>query len=165
MSNYEGALSRLATRFGGDVAEAIADEHARWALYEQALDDRSLDATVVRALHDDPDSSLVSATVVRALELVPACERPAWFEVLPHKDLLEFAEVRAADLDSLQQLQTDPDADPVDIGSWTLWLQRRAAENAASPIVLGVLAIDGSTRRIRHDARERLRLLKRAQDS
>lgn len=158
MPSFVDAIRDLAAAVGGGAAQAVSDEHARWEIYQRALVERLHDAMTLRALREDPDPVLVSATVVRALEVVPADDQAEWLDVLSPGPDRDFAERRAAEMELLRHLMhttVDFDIDAADVRSWSNWLQRQAVEQVSSQRVLDLLATDGNTKRIRSRARER----------
>ncbi|MFI6680467.1 hypothetical protein [Kribbella sp. NPDC050470] len=153
------AIEWLSDRAGRDAREVLADEHVRWQLYKESLRDAGGRAVVLRALEDDDNSPLVSATVVRAIELVPEKERAAWVEVVPAGRQRDFAARRAIEVGILERLVADDDTKlgGDDTRHWSQWLQLRVAEDANSAEVLRGLAGSGATKRIRNLAGQRLK--------
>jgi hypothetical protein len=136
----------------------IHDGHARWAAYQTALGNADRHPDVLIALRDDPDRPLVSAVVVLALEMASAEARPSWVAVLPEGPERDFAHSRAHELGLLETFSSDART-PIDAATaetWSPWLQRRLAREAAGANVLSILAESGSTKRIRSDALRRL---------
>lgn len=152
------AIASLAELVGVDAPEAMADEHARWALYQQALDERALRNQVLTVLHDDPEPTLVSAVVLRALGLVTAADRGDWLEVLPLGPQHDYAQRRSIELEVLERLAGDVDShvDSASVRTWSDWLQLRMSERAIGRQMLVLLSEEGNTKRIRNRARERL---------
>ena len=159
--SFDEAVTRLATLAEIDPGQAIVDEHSRWGLYRNALADADQRAALLQVLRVDPNRPLVSAVVIRALELVSADERTVWLDVLPPGPQRDYAQRRAVELGLLEGLLEDADSqvEEADARAWSPWLQVRLAEAAAGREVLAVLAEVGDTKRIRDQARQRLRVL------
>lgn len=159
--SFDEAVVSLAKLADVDPEQAIVDEHARWDLYRTALAVADQRVAVLAVLPVDPNPPLVSAAVLRALELVSVDEREAWLGVLPPGPQHAYAQRRAVELGVLQGLVDDIDAqvDEDDARSWSQWLQVRLAGGAVSRKVLVVLSEVGDTKRIRNQARQRLRAL------
>ncbi|MFJ4106548.1 hypothetical protein [Oerskovia enterophila] len=151
-------LSRLVRdlAFSGD----LADEHARWALYDQALG-RGLHDLVAAAVAEDDDQVMASGVVVAALERVPSVDRARWVALTSDWAVADFVARRAAELEILESVSgvvpaSDEGlrraAEGLDVDAWSDWLQLRAASSATRADVLDALAASGRTRRIRHVA-------------
>ena len=151
-------LSRLARdlAFSGD----LADEHVRWALYNQALG-RGLHDLVAAAVAEDDDQVMASGVVVAALERVPSVDRERWVALTSEWTVADFVARRAAELEILESVSgvvpaSDEGlrraAEELDVDAWSDWLQLRAASSARRAEVLDALAASGRTRRIRHVA-------------
>lgn len=159
-------LEGLASGFG--IAGDLADEHVRWAVYQEALRRGELDA-LQEALAEDPDHVMSSGAVVAALEQVPAAARERWVTITRTWSNAEFVARRADELRILEALGVDGpgplvagEGSPDDGGAsavdgWSDWLQLRAANPSTRPETLGLLAEHGRTRRIRNLAAEALR--------
>ncbi|MBE7701766.1 hypothetical protein H9623_15845 [Oerskovia sp. Sa1BUA8] len=151
-------LRRLARdlAFSGD----LADEHARWALYQKALQHGALEP-LFRAVADDSDHVMAGGAVVVALELVPPVERARWVGLTSDWTVANFVARRAAELAILESVSGAVAAsggelrslgDGLDVECWSDWLQLRAASSATRADVLDALAGGGRTRRIRYAA-------------
>lgn len=159
-------LDELVRLVGSDadtsLQSALTDEHARWRLYKEALCQDRGRALVLEALQFDEE--LAPPTAVLALELVDPAERFAWLEVVPQGRSRDFAERRAIELGVLERLTSGSDVefDSSELANWSQWLQLRLAEAATAPVLLDGLASEGTTRRVRGTARERLHRLSKA---
>ncbi|KRC37428.1 hypothetical protein ASE27_05525 [Oerskovia sp. Root918] len=151
-------LSRLVRdlAFSGD----LADEHARWALYDQAFG-QGLHDLVAAAVAEEDDRVMASGVVVAALERVPSADRARWVALTSDWAVADFVARRAAELEILESVSgavpapgdwLRPEAEGLGLDGWSDWLQLRAASSATRADVLGVLAASGRTRRIRHVA-------------
>ncbi|MBD7982544.1 hypothetical protein [Oerskovia merdavium] len=151
-------LSRLARElaFSGD----LADEHVRWALYDQALG-RGLHDLVAAAVAEDDDQVMASGVVVAALERVPSVDRERWVALTSEWTVADFVARRAAELEILESVSGAVAAvgdglrradEGLGVDGWSDWLQLRAASSATRADVLDALAGGGRTRRIRHVA-------------
>lgn len=157
---FDDAVGRLAVLAGADPQRAIADEHERWRLYEESLRHVNRRAAVLEAVRHDGNSRLVSAVVIRALELVPDDQRSSWVEVVPAGNQRDFAAGRARELGLVEELAREPGSHvrEADLRGWSPWLQLRLSGQVTDTDVLALLAEHGATRRIRTLARRRLGL-------
>lgn len=85
--------------FSGD----LGDEHARWALYQEALRQGALDLLLL-AVAEDPDHMMASGAVVGALEQVHPGERGRWVSVTTDWSTADFVARRAGELDVLESV-------------------------------------------------------------
>lgn len=153
---FDSLIRDIARCVGGDPKGAVSNEHARWHVYEVALERRDCRPSVLKALEHEANLPLASATVVRALGLVDDCHRREWISVLPPGRERQFAENRAHDLRVLERLVDGELAESeIDVAQWSTWLQRRAAERIDDVAVLRALADCGTTKRVRTTARMR----------
>jgi hypothetical protein len=148
-----------------DVAGDLADEHVRWAIYQAALRHEAYDA-LRDVLAHEPDHVMGSGAVVAALEQVPRADRSGWVAVARGWTTADFVSRRADELRIAEDVRQDgpvadrdssDDVGTAEIGSWSDWLQRRAANPSTRADVLGLLAEHGRTRRVRNRAAEALR--------
>lgn len=117
------------------------------------------------ALAGDENSPLVSAVVVKAIELVGAEKRAAWVDVLPAGRGRDYAEKRCVELEVLQRLLADDAANvnASEVQAWSLWLQLRLAEGVSNRHALAALTQSGASKRIRHLERQRARTIQGSQ--
>ena len=71
----------------------------------------------------------------------------------------DFLQLRISEWELLQQSAEHPGECAPEIRHASHWLQRKLADESASPAVLQALAEDGGTRKIRNIARDRTRRL------
>ena len=158
MGAFDEAVGRLADLAGADPQFAIADEQERWRLYEESLHHVSRRVLVLEAVRHDANGLLVSAVVVRALELVPDDQRSRWVEIVPDGKQRDFAARRARELGLVEQLagESGKQVRESDVRAWSPWLQLRVAGQVTNTAVLALLTEHGATRRIRNLAQHRL---------
>lgn len=163
--SFEDAVRRLAIEMGADPDPPVVDEHARWRLYDEALVDARRHAAVLSALAGDENSPLVSAVVVKAIELVGAEKRATWVDVLPAGRGRDYVQKRCVELEVLQRLLADDAANvnASEVQAWSLWLQLRLAEGVSNRHALAALTESGASKRIRHLARQRARTIQGSQ--
>lgn len=143
----------------GLAADDLSDEHARWRVYERALDalpDRGL---LKRAVAVESDKVLAEAVVLRMVEQVADDEQDRWIELLP-SDRRSYSRQRAHEVRVLrharsQQLTTEQLA--TDLVNWSDWLQRRVVSELADRAAVELMAERGRTKRVRNAARERVK--------
>lgn len=148
----------VTTADAGHEAGACPDGY-RAHVYYDAIDRPEAHEVLWAALCAETDRGLVGEVVVGALERVPPSDAARWLGLIdPSSSRYEYAVRRAAELAVLEAVTTRgarPALSPV--SEWSDWLQRRAAEQAASEDVMRALAESGRTRRVRAVAVERLR--------
>lgn len=154
-NNLEDRLAEMRAQFGGETA-ATDDEHARWVLYQKAMASPGGWSLLQRALETEPDPAVALSVVLHMLERLPARERESWVRALRSADKREYAQRRAEELQILESILHGRELDSVD---WSVWLQRKLAEQASDVGILERLAQHGETKRVRRMAAERLRCL------
>lgn len=147
-----------------EAGQPPGDEHQRFARYQEDLaqvreeDELDLLATVLR----DPDQGMAQSVVAgyfdrRAAGLLADVGFPGWARgVAQVIEEREFLAGRLRDWTLLRSVALDDAWTAEEITFASDWFQRRAAEKASSPVVLGLLASSGRTRRIRNAASRRL---------
>ncbi len=138
-------LRELADRMGADPSGLSAD-HARWAVYSDALRDAELHPLVLEAVLAEADGALAASVVTAALEAVAPADRPTWVAALPVGERA-YATRRSAELGVLDRV-LDGVAAPDEVASLpdrTPWLQLRVAGTARDPAVLDLLESQGTT--------------------
>ena len=157
-------LAALSSRGLVDLSVDLADERERFRVCKIALAQGDLVAELIAAVGEEQDLALQSAVFAELLEVVPAGERRRVLAVAPES---AFLERRASELDVADVLQGKPELSAEDeaaVRSGSDWLQRRLVERALHRSVLGFLAREGSTQRIRAAASERARHLASADE-
>ncbi len=141
----------------------LSNGHARWDVYRRMMDSPVEWGRLLEIVGEEPDPSIAAAVVVAMLERVPAAERILWVDRTSAKN--SFAVLRMREIGVLESVSGDQGKEyPLaldQLSEWSDWLQRRAAEESTSPGVLEQLSQSGRTKRIRHLATERLRVLRR----
>ncbi len=162
----EDELTWLAALSGHDPAEvraSISDEHTRYDLYHRALKASSPEAErqIAGMILRDPDPGMAQAALVDHVDRL-AAELDA---LRPFRERVGHIRAAAAGFDFLQRRISEwellkrsaehPEDCAPEILQASHWLQRRLADESASPAVLQALAEDGRTRKIRNIARDR----------
>ncbi|MFF5716311.1 hypothetical protein [Streptomyces buecherae] len=158
-----------------DVADAVADEHVRSAVYQRVVSvaaaapsrerDRALVATILR----DPREMTSKTAVVALVDGVAMrASGPAEFRrwaagVLPEVDRLateayrEFIRRRVHDWLFHLAVRDGHVPTAAELAQVTDWMQRLIAEESTSPAVLALLAESGHRRKTRNAAMNRSR--------
>ncbi|MBL0885432.1 hypothetical protein [Myceligenerans indicum] len=159
MTEFTEAINRLAQNVDAD--KALEDEHARWRLYEAAARSAQKMPIIYQALRFEGNELLLSATVIHILPLVVDDERADWVDLLPQGRSRDYAARRATELHILEARTAvdSPVASREEINNWSQWLQLRIAERSENTDLLSELSEVGTTKRIRHEARQRVRSL------
>jgi hypothetical protein len=148
-------VRRLAAHLGSETGD-LSSGHERWGVYQHAVDTPETWPDLLAALKSEPDQPVASAVVVQLLERVPSEMRGGVVGVLTEGKSRDFAEARSRELGILESLAARRSgADPAQLGSWSTWLQLRAASEATDEAVLAELARSGRTRRVRSVASRR----------
>ncbi|MFE6286586.1 hypothetical protein [Streptomyces sp. NPDC057877] len=154
----------VARRTGNGTVDP-SDGHARWEVYRRAMDSPDEWDALLEIVGREPDPSIAMSVVLRMLERVPEAERTAWAERVPLEEKRSSALLRVRELRILEAARGAAAAERApasdEVPEWSDWLQRRAAEESVSPEVLELLSQSGRTRRVRHVAAQRLRVLRR----
>lgn len=158
MSSFEPAAHLMREL---DLEVDLADEHARWVVFQAALERGHGDPAwglLEQALKAEPDQVMATSAVLRVLELVDSDEHARWLDTLASGNR-SYAEARSSDIRTLTRATSEPflGPDELDVDGWTDWLQLRAARQSPDPTLLQLLASAGRTKRIRQTAGERLR--------
>lgn len=141
----------------------LRDEHERWALYVVAIERGVGAARLFDLLPLEPDLAMAFSAVVKMVERSAPEERRAWLTRIP-EDAREYARGRVAELETVDALRSgDFPADRVagSLDGWSNWLQLRVTEYVEDAAVLEIMATRGSTKRVRRQAAEGLRALRR----
>jgi hypothetical protein len=157
---FESMANRAGVR-----SENIDSGHARWAVYVRAMDNPDEWHVLLDLVAQEPDKSLASAVVVRILELLPGSLRIDFVRALPSGKLRDYAMTRSSELSIFEKILTGVeqrliDSD-LDIRNWSTWLQLRSATSIRNESILDALMKAGSTKRVRHEAKERLHALRK----
>ncbi|RYV49361.1 hypothetical protein [Pengzhenrongella frigida] len=153
------ALDRLAgaVQMKGDAG----DEHWRWSVYRAVFERAELREQLLDAALEEEDPALSVGVAFEMLEREPGSAAATWVGVAPTNDR-DRVLARARDVATLRDHQTsDARASAEEVGRWSDWLQRRAAESTSSIAVQEALESDGRTRRIRGGAKNRLQASQR----
>lgn len=153
------SIERVVGRLGGHVGD-LSDGHERWRIYRLAVDLPEAWADLLDAARHEADPAITSAVVVQLLEVVPPEMRPAVVDVLGKGEGHDFAATRSKELGIMDELLADRyDAKiaHAEVGSWSTWLQLRAASQVANGEILAELSKSGRTKRVRYVASRRMR--------
>lgn len=147
----------LRIHLGAADDDDLDDEHVRYDLYVNSLDTAGWQ-TVAGLLWHEPDKAVAEAAFVQIVHRASADQRPAVVEsaeiALPQSS---YTARRASELDMVEAFESDPVGfEMSDLLTATLWVQLRVAERTGSQDVLQVLSKDGSSKRVRRLAVERL---------
>ncbi|TFV33510.1 hypothetical protein E4K10_35565 [Streptomyces sp. T1317-0309] len=159
-ADLEAVLAVLAGRLGADPGDP-SDEHDRWAVYREALDDPAICRICSTSWPSSPSTASPSASSCTYRQSPPS-ERPSWIDRLGTDRSRAYATRRAREVavlqgDSVTALLDDPSVQD----SWSDWLQLGLADSSDEPAVLHRLATEGRTKRVRRLASERIRTIER----
>lgn len=155
MNSEPDYLEALA-QFAGMPEADLADEHVRWQAYSRVLPLLAARDSLRVALSVEPVRSLASAVVVEMFGHLSPGDRAAWVDLLPPESRAVPAQ-RMAELEIIDRYQTRPhETTATDVTAWSDWLQRQIVSTTFAPAVLGELAAEGRTKRIRAIAARRL---------
>jgi hypothetical protein len=116
---------------------------------------------LLAAIASEPEEPVAAAAAVELPEHVPPETRDAVVGVAPEGKGRNFAALRSRELgilDSLCDGRHDVGSLHEDLGSWSNWLQLRAAGKVTDERILAELARSGRAKRVRRTASGRLRL-------
>lgn len=159
---YRELCARLGERL---VHEERASEHghAPWDAYRLAMDEPSLHRLLLDALRGEPDQVMALGPVLAVVEGDDAALARSALDVLaPGSREQLLAEQRAHDVAVVRAAAAGDagSAEPAD--TWSPWAQGRASGTATDLRVLDVLTANGISRRVRGQARDRARRVRRA---
>ncbi|MFE9749401.1 hypothetical protein ACFYOT_31195 [Saccharothrix saharensis] len=156
-----------------DLAEAVEDEHARWAAYRKIVAvvagsrSREHDRAVVAAFVRDPVELVGKSAVVELVDRVAARSTdPTTFHrwadaLLPEVDRLPteaqraFVHRRVRDWEVYLSIKAGRIPTAGELTGLTDWMQRLLAAESTSRPVLTVLAATGNTKKVRNLAGHR----------
>jgi hypothetical protein len=145
-------LRQLAKAVGaGDMD--VDDEHARWQVYWDAAPREDLRALLKEIT--GAGEKLSRQVVVEVLKYVDEAEGRTWVDLLPPGEDRDFTERRLREWALIREAVERPRGITDELPNLTPWCQRRLIEQATSDLVLGDIAGSGSSKRIRHAAREK----------
>jgi hypothetical protein len=145
-------LGRLAKAVGAGDTD-VDDEHARWQVYWNAAPNEDLRVLLKELVGEGEELS--RQVVVEVLKYVDEIEGRAWVGLLPHGEDRDFAERRLREWALIRESVERPRRIADELPNLTPWCQRRLIDRATSDLVLGDIADGGSSKRIRHAAREK----------
>ncbi|MFD7022413.1 hypothetical protein [Promicromonospora sukumoe] len=160
LTSHGAAVFADIARAVGAHCAVVEDEHARWFVYWKAAPEAGLRALLLEVVAEG--EQLQRPVVTEVLKYVDDVEGARWVDLLAGEDR-EFAERRRREWALIRELETRPRTLAGEIAALSPWCQRRLIERIADDVVLRDLAEHGVSRKIRHMARERMRLLRRAQ--
>ncbi|WP_024935738.1 hypothetical protein [Actinomadura welshii] len=153
-----------------DIGEAAEDEHVRLDAYRKviaviAASGRRFDDRAVAAILRDPVATVSKTAIVElvdtvAMETADADEFQQWaagLALLGNDGHDRFVRRRPNDWAVYLAIRGDRTPETGLLMSVTAWMQRIIAEESTAPSVLGFLAENGRTRKIRNIARHRAR--------
>lgn len=160
LTSQGAAVFADVARLVGEHGVDVEDEHARWFVYWKTAPEASLRALLLEVVAEG--EQLQRPVVTEVLKYVDDVEGERWVGLLAGEDR-QFAERRRREWALIRELETRPRTLAGEIAALSPWCQRRLIERISDDVVLRDLAEQGASRKIRHAARERLRLLRRAQ--
>ncbi|MBM7820325.1 hypothetical protein JOE63_002802 [Cellulosimicrobium cellulans] len=131
----------------------LDDEHSRWAVYAGAVRREDLRPLLKEAVVEGDEMARV--VVVDVLQHVDLTEGRSWVDGLGASPGRAFAEQRLREWALIRDLVVRPRSIVDDLPDLTLWCQRQLVENVTADVVLDDLAERGTSRKVRHAARER----------
>jgi hypothetical protein len=137
----------------GETDVDLDDEHSRWAVYAAAVPREDLRPLLREAVVEGDEMAKV--VVVDVLEHVDAEEGRAWVDGLGASAGRSFAEGRLREWSLIRELVARPRSIVDDLPDLTLWCQRQLVDRVPVDVVLDDLAEHGTSRKVRHAARER----------
>lgn len=135
----------------GDID--VDDEHARWWVYRDAAPRDDLRALLKEVT--GAGEKLSRQVVVEVLKYVDETEGRTWVDLLPPGENRDFAERCLREWALIRAAVECPRGIADELPNLTPWCQRRLIERTTSGRVLGDIAGGGSSKRIRHAAREK----------
>ncbi|MBO0608904.1 hypothetical protein [Myceligenerans salitolerans] len=147
-------FEQIAHAVGAHIAD-VHDEHERWQVYWTAISHEDLRPLIREAISEGEDR--VRQIVVETLKYVDEAEGRTWVDLIQSDHDRAFAEQRLREWALIREIADRPRKIAIELPELTLWCQRRIIEHATSDLVLSDVAESGSSKRIRHAAREKLR--------
>ena len=153
LTEHGEALLRQITETVGAGDVDVDDEHDRWRVYWDAVPHEDLRVLLKEIAGEGEELS--RQIVVEALKYVDETEGRTWVDLLPQGQGRDFAEHRLREWALIREVVERPRRVTGDLPDLTPWCQRRLIERATSNLVLSDLAEHGSSKRIRHAAKEK----------
>lgn len=145
-------LRQIAGAVGVDDVDAH-DEHTCWRVYRDAAPREDLRMLLKEVLGEG--EQLARQVVVEVLGYVDQVEGRTWVDLLPHGQGRDFAERRLREWALIREVVDRPRRIADDLPGLTPWCQCGLVERTTSDLVLTDLGERGSSKRIRHAAREK----------
>lgn len=146
-------LFRLLAQGVGGTDVDWDDEHGRWAVYADVVPREDLRPLLKEAVVEGDEMARV--VVVNVLQHVDIAEGRTWVDHLEASAGRAFAERRLREWALIRDLVARPRSIVDDLPDLTLWCQRQLVEHVTADVVLDDLAEHGTSRKVRHAARER----------
>ncbi|WP_069387461.1 hypothetical protein [Cellulosimicrobium cellulans] len=151
------------------LGERLVDEertsehgHAHWDAYRLAMEDPSLHRLLLDVLRGEPDQVMALSPVLAVVDGDdPALARSALDVLVPGSKEQRLAEQRAHDVAVVRAAAAGDAGSEEPADTWSPWAQGRASSTATDLRVLDRLTADGFSRRVRVQARDRARRLRR----
>ncbi|MFE6235210.1 hypothetical protein [Cellulosimicrobium sp. NPDC057862] len=137
----------------GTNAIDLDDEHSRWEVYASAVPLADLRPLLKEAVVEGDEMARV--VVVDVLQHVDVTEGQSWVDGLGTSPGRAFAERRLREWALIRDLVARPRPIVDDLPDLTLWCQRQLVDRVPADVVLDDLAEHGTSRKVRHAARER----------
>lgn len=137
----------------GETQVDLDDEHGRWAVYADTVTREDLRPLLKEAVTEGDE--MAGVVVVEVLQHVDTTEGRAWVDALGVSARRAFAERRLREWALIRDLVVRPRSIVGDLPDLTLWCQRQLVERVPADVVLDDLAEHGTSRKVRHVARER----------
>ncbi|MCG2799637.1 MAG: hypothetical protein L6367_14015 [Cellulomonas sp.] len=156
-----GGLDELAKAVGAPAPSEDLDDAGRWELYRAGLaHGGAAIEPLIEVLRVEPDECLVDAVLWAFVESVTSREGRAVALSLPAGERRRpTLEAHAADVDLLASILGGVPVQRGDVVNWSRWVQERVTARCTDLPVLSQIAAEGTTRRVRAEAVERIRQL------
>jgi hypothetical protein len=145
-------LWQIAATVGAGEVD-VDDEHDRWRVYWDAVPHEDLRVLLKEIAGEGEEVS--QQIVIEALKYVDETEGRSWVDLLPQGQGRDFAERRLREWAFIREVVERPRGIADELSTLTPWCQRRLIERVTSELVLRDLAEHGSSKKIRHAAREK----------
>jgi hypothetical protein len=154
-----GRLDQLAKAMGVPVQAADVDHWARFELYLAALAHGGAAIEPLRqALKAEPDECLLYDLPWTFTERATSPEQRAVAFTLPFGEARRAElEKHAAEIDLVAAVLGGARVEQGAVGGWSQWVQHRVTDRCTDPKILSQIADEGTTRRVRAEAAEKVR--------
>ncbi len=145
-------------RLSGGMSFDADDAHSRWNVYLHSMGNGNLAELLKEAVELEEDNAVALSIVLHILGDRPAHDRDSWVLRLRAEKDRVYAARRKDELAVLERVRREvrSDVEEAAPAEWSDWLQIRSAESGVDTHVVGWLAENGRTKRIRRTAQARL---------